>query len=334
MKGLTRGVALLLMYLGAPVTCAMAASGSIQVNTTSGGTANNDYTSSAITVPPDTTEVTVAVHFSSVHGDTVPGYSLYRQVSWRIGYSSGNGSFAFITPYKTVQIGASTGYVNDSMTTSLPWQPSPSYIEVEYSAGDVAGGGTFSVPLKYSYSSASESNGNTVEAYELQYGRSFLDASDPIPPMETYTNTLPLSAYSPPSGWEVYRVDYNYGMAYATSTGVTGDWAAAYGPPNEIPYSGSSGDINKLQPYSFHTSSYDPNVFTIKASVQAAGIGDYSTSISIAVADIKIGNGSATISIRKPKADSSTTNNFVFDSVNYETDDLSWLPSVLMQIMD
>jgi hypothetical protein len=96
----------------------------------------------------------------------------------------------------------------------------------------------------------------------------------------------------------------------------------------------ASGDIdlNTFTTNYFNTSSYDPGKLKVTAYGNAWGATTLTQTAS-ARADVKITNGAATILMRKPKASTATANEFAFDSVSYETGNLSWLPSVLMLIM-
>jgi hypothetical protein len=260
----------------------------------------------------------------SVHGTGTPGYSYYRQVQWRVGYSPDKVNFNF-TPYKTTAIGATTGYVSDTMTAVIPWQTAPSYIRVDYIASDVPGGTQFSVPLQYAYSTASTSAAGPVESIaQAASGAS-----------QTNSNTLLLPSYSPPSGWQIYKVTYQYQAAYRLTAATINDYASASGPGFFQSISGpnnASGNINTFANYSTGSGSYSPNALTFTTSVRTGF--STPTSTSLAKADVKIRNGVATIALRQPIGNSSTTNEFAFDSFNYQTVDLSWLPAVINEILD
>jgi len=294
-----------------------AASGSKAVNDEYEG--SNDYTTPAIITEPNTTDITAYVGLKSIRGTgQAPDY-YYREVLWRIGYSSTEtGTYTWST-YQTKQIGQSFDYVSDNRTISLP-SSGTWYIKIDYIARDA--GGTFSIGgASYEYDTVTVSNTNTVqdELYTSNDG--------------VYQNTIlpyTLPSYSPSGDWEIYKVDYSVEYAYyiaatdeQATTATFAEVSSNIGFQHRINADGigtnDEGDINltnwTADALTVSTSSYDENFLDGDLTIQTRNTFDNVAARS----KLALRNGEAVIYIRKPITNSTTPQNgFRFNYFDYD----------------
>jgi hypothetical protein len=255
------------------------ASGSVAVNIAgSGGVAET---------PENTNYVDVKVSMSSSRGTgTAPNY-YYRRVLWRIGYATSSGGTYTWSTYQTKNIGATFSSVSDSRSISLTsglW-----FIKVEFYAEDA--GGTFSVGgATYEYTSAVVSNAGPVSG----------DAYD-----ETEYLPLLLPTYTPPSGYNVYEVDYTVDVAHDVD-GLSGTYARNRYSDGPSYYYTSGGSISSFTTITNNNeASY--NVSALEGEMNAEGF------FGEGLVRLALKNGSATIRSRKLLTNSTTASN----SYNY-----------------
>jgi hypothetical protein len=185
------------------------------INSYSGVLSSDSYTSTTRTTPGNTKTITADVQFLSVRGTGTSGSYYNRKVDWRIEYSTDGTSW---TPggNRTVHIGNNiTQYVNDSVTQSLPsagiW-----YWRIVATASDT--GATFSTgATQY----------ETATVYKSVSGGGTVTSPYPCS-LSQQTWAVNLEAYTPPTGWSIDSVTYNFtgsasaNYAYSSSTGGNG----------------------------------------------------------------------------------------------------------------
>ena len=185
------------------------------INSYSGVLSSDSYTSTTRTTPGNTKTITAGVQFLSVRGTGTSGSYYNRRVVWRIEYSQDGVNW---TPggSRTIAIGDNTTqYVNDSATQSLPsagiW-----HWRVVATASDT--GTTFSTgAVQY----------ETATVYKSVSGGGTVTSPYPCS-LSQQTWAVNLEAYTPPTGWSIDSVTYNFtgsasaNYAYSSSTGGNG----------------------------------------------------------------------------------------------------------------
>ena len=283
----------------------------VPVNYTTQG--SGDLTSSTQTTPANTTSLTVNISALSVRGTgTNPNY-YYRHCSWRVAYKQiGAVSWSY-SSYRTIYFGTNiTNQVGDSVTLSLAAGQYQFY--VEYTYGDA--GGTFaSGAIQYDYSQASVAAAAEVAGVAvLSVGYPCGGSSGPV--NKSSTHSLP--AYSPPSGWEVYSVAYQYDASFrlravrgsfdvTNSIGLNGTYSGPAVGGSIGPLTGTAPDqtIAYATKY-FNGSSYNPSAIAMAVSVTRTYCTGWSGTLYM---HAFTKNASATIYIRKPQANSATAAN-------------------------
>ena len=266
-------------------------SGTKVVNLTYEGT--DSYITTPVSTISNTDNIEVHVSLKSFRGSgNVPTYML-RKVQWRIGYSSSvDGTYEF-TSYQTKNIGPTLEYVVDDRDLSLisgTW-----FIKVEFISSDA--GGTFTQGSnEYVYDTAVVTNNGPVEGQELNGLNGLLN--------------LNLPSYTPPSGWEIYSVDYYVQKAYYVQNNSRVSNNNSIGPAYNVYSSGPVlGDyqLNNWQAHSSTSGSYSTTA--LQGKMESGSIG---------VARLGLRNGKATITIRRLVFnDSTVTNGFKFNYFNY-----------------
>jgi len=260
--------------------------GSTVVNQASGSQPGAWY-SSQYTTPANCSNITPFVALSSNRGNGASQY-FYRSVRWRVEYWNGSGWIN--GAWTTHNLGADTSAsVSSNATFTFPF--SGTWIYRIYCEAYDTDGSVFGAAA-YEYATDTRTHtgtANTADSANSDFGSG------------TSITTLNMTAYSTPSGWEVYNVAYSYTYGYS----VTGS-ASVSGPGV---FQTSGGDFNLTGTYngSFSTGSWQSFV-RLTAS--------QNNSQSRARAIVK--TASATISRRRLAANSTTaTNNFQFNSYNY-----------------
>jgi hypothetical protein len=260
----------------------------LQLGAASGSLAVNVAGSGGVAATPDNTSyVDVKVSMSSSRGTgTAPNY-FYRRVLWRIGYATSSGGTYTWSTYQTKNIGATFSSVSDSRSISLTsglW-----FIKVEFYAEDA--GGTFSVgEATYEYTSAVVSNAGPVS------GGAY-DGTEYLP--------LLLPTYTPPSGYNVYEVDYTVDVAYDFD-GSIGAYARNRYSDGPSYYYTSGGSISSFTTITKNNEA-PYNVSALEGEMNPKGFFGEGT------VRLALKNGSATIRSRKLPTNSTTASN----SYNY-----------------
>lgn len=286
----------------------------IVVSETSGLINSDIYSSTAQPLPANAETITAHVRFRSKRNATTADVYNLRKVDWRVIYSYDNVNY-IATPFKTVELGATLDYVADSIQITIPGSHTV-YMKLDFQSADSAG--TFTGPIEYQYSTA-----ETFDTSGPQSDSNILfnqDVTDPV----TKSISLALPTYSPPSGWEIYKVNYDYDMAYYLSAkGSSTTFAAIEGAGfNRIqldatPLGATAGDIAVFTKQFLETTTYDPT--TLSASAIAYTTKSLTSEPNTARSDIAIENGHALISIRNPIVFTAPVNEFVFDTYDYTT---------------
>jgi hypothetical protein len=266
--------------------------GSSAINNTSGSTSSNSWTSSTQTTPANCSQITPTVSLQSQRGNGSSQY-YYRSVKWRIEYWDGAQWVA--GSYRTVAMGAQFGAISDSVAFDFPsagtWQWRI-YSEAFDTNGTVFGS------VSYEYSTATRTNAGSVSDTLSGYG--------------TKNITLNLGAYSVPSGWSIYRVDWNYSVSWYlyASTGGT----ASVSAPNfskslfKDPGSTTTSGSQSVTYQNTSATSYNGDL--------TGTLYNYGGAFGGAQSDLTISNGTATIYIRRPAPNSTTAAN-VYTLVSY-----------------
>ena len=321
-----------------------AATGAITINVNA-TSSSDSWTSATYTTPANTSSVTLNVDLGSVRGTGTSGSYYYRQVAWRVMYLSGGSWVA--GAWRTKAIGATLNQVADTLAFDFPsaaaWQ-----FYVEYSASDAGGTFTTGSP-QYDYASQTVTNSVAVSG---EASRS-VNQSTGSSGTTTQAVTMTLPSYSPPSGYSVYEVTYNYTAGYylysyeagcdATASVSGGpDASLNAGGSYTIPKSVESGDvsldpdsnpslISAYQNYSKSSTSYSATAISVSCS---ASVTKRSFGGSMAVAKAKISYGEAVIKSRRLVTNSTTpSNSALFKSYSYSlssalvlaTGQLNWL---------
>lgn len=289
------------------------ASGSTPINITQ-ETSANTYTSPEYTSPANTDSMEIHVSLKSVRGTgTAPNY-YHRRIRWRVGYSSTQGGPYTYTAYRTRNMGTSLTYVPDNVLVD-PIGSGVWYFIIEYIAEDA--GGTFSTgATQYEYDTQVRSNTGTETVNLLSFNTSG--------PYTSQTKTLTLPNYTPASGWQITSVDYNYEYAfYLQSTSSGSNSVASFGikegdgvsdlfnyPVYQRARWGEIKGVSGLTNWTSRSrtkSIYQTNFLEFTGAINQS-----------AQTDISVRNITATISLRKPIANSTTPDNgYRFDYYDY-----------------
>lgn len=288
-------------------------------------TTTNTWESAAQISPDNTEEVNVKVRFSSVRGTGTSSEYYKRKVGWRIGFSSDGNSYTW-TSWQTKDIGETLNAVNDSRLLTLPssgvW-----YIKVQYEADDA--GGIFTTgSTKYDYDSVSRSNSGPVEEelfidYNCGGCDSYIEAN-----VTGWKFSYNLREWSPGT--------YSQGSSSLSNWTTKTGSASSY---NRNIFSGTLFTEVKKPEFDPQCSVTDSLLLQLDAYSPPAGWSIYNVQYSYqyayylfikpdgtaglaecaAEAKLKFRNASATIYIRKPKANTTTPNNmFRFTSYDFE----------------
>lgn len=297
----------------------------ININATS---ASNSWTSATYTTPANTNSVTLNVDLGSVRGTGTSGSYYLRRVQWRVRYLSGGVWVA--GDWRTKAIGATLNQVADTLTFNFPsaaaWQ-----FYIEYSASDAGGTFTTGAP-QYDYTSFTVTSSTAVSGEASRVSNS----SNTTIGTNTQAVTMTLPSYSPPSGYSVYEVTYNYTAGYYLYSYEAGSDATASvsgDPTGSITAGGSSltpktleaGDtaltyldpasaISAYQNYSKASTAYSQTAISVTCSAYSR----YRSGSSRAVAKAKIIYGKAVIKSRRLVTNSTTpSNSALFKSYSY-----------------
>lgn len=270
-----------------------AASGTQPVNANFGPSSTNTWTSPAQETQNNTDAITVSMRLRSVRGTgTSPNY-YYRRVRWRIGRAtSENGTYTWST-YQTRNLGATLDAVTDTRSWSIPsgkW-----WIKVECIAEDA--GGTFaSGSTQYDYATDTRSDSSTVEAQAVG-----ANASD--------FKNLDLGAYSTPSGWTITNIHYAYEYTWNVSGQSSGTRVEFNGVTGY--QSGSDPSLADYKSIGFNSAS----TIYVSTALHCNAFSAFSGHFAVG----RIRNGVATITRRRPAANTTTPRNeFTFQHFTYQ----------------
>jgi hypothetical protein len=275
-------------------------SGNNVVASNSGAVNGPVWYSSQSTLPNNTVSATVSVQFSSVRGNGVSTYGyLYRTVEWRVQGWDGLVWTDLTVKSRSLSAAEHGQSITDSVATNIP--AGTTIIRVYFYAYDTNGSSYSLGGDVYDYAQNTvASNGASVEARIAGDG--------------TYINpvTLTGAAYSPPSGWSIYAINYSVQWSHGNTALAGGSLVSsgvAYGN-NGVNYvvdtldsttvtagSASTGDVS--------TAAYVSTWWHARVDILAATGGFVGRMI--------INNPTAIIKLRQLQVNSSiSANNFTF----------------------